>query len=142
MADVGEDGRVSGVQEKRPRPVAALRPGERPSVIGVDQRHAAAGERVRLEAAQQADGVGIEVEDAPGRCGAAEQKQPPGRPIAVRRARRRAQRDDVMPRPLREGRRARQPSTRWPIADDPSASGADSPVTPAVTPRSGLIENP
>jgi hypothetical protein len=66
-----------------------LGPRERPAVFRVDERDAAAGERVRLEAAQQADRVGVEVEDAVRRRRTAEKEQPARGAITAGRAPRR-----------------------------------------------------
>jgi hypothetical protein len=63
-------------RKKRPRPVAALRPRQRPTVVGVDQSDVRTGETVGGKASQQADGVVTEIGDAEVGTGAAEQKRP------------------------------------------------------------------
>src|SRR5262245_65977006 len=54
VTGVGEHGAVNGVDEERPRAVAALRTGDRNPVVGIEEGDVPAGEGVGGEAAQQA----------------------------------------------------------------------------------------
>src|SRR6266487_7144994 len=82
VAGVGEQGRVHGVKKEGPRADAALRPCDRPTVVGVDERHVAAGESVGREAAEKADGMPPEVDRAVVRGRTAEEERAPCRGVA------------------------------------------------------------
>src|SRR5580765_6586452 len=64
FSGVGEDRGVHGVQEQRPRPMAALRTRNRPAILEVAERDMAARERIRGEAAQKRERGGVEIADA------------------------------------------------------------------------------
>ena len=61
---IGEGGSVNGMQEHRECLEAALGPREWPPVLDIHERQTVTAEGVRLETAQQAQGVVVEIDDS------------------------------------------------------------------------------
>src|SRR6185503_11331479 len=83
---VGEQRAVQRVQEDRPRADAALRPRDRPAILGVGDRHARPREAVAPEAPQQAERLAVEARGVERRLVAAEPERAADRLVTVRHA--------------------------------------------------------
>ena len=76
IADVGESGRMQGVEKQRKRAVPSLRTHQWKAVVQVQQRYVPARKGVAAEATQQTDGVPTEIHGQRIRLSAAKVKYP------------------------------------------------------------------